>query len=196
MQPKIAAILIGVFGLLLFVNVFALIHNALRGRHASLVTLFGGLWGSIGFALTPRLRSLWWLPILVEPGTMIVLFGLPSIAIEQWKRSRFNLLVTYRARDFRRQIAITLFQRGIYTLVIQVDLEKGELGMTKCGTTGNWRRVEGDLILDFGDQQAVLSVMGQGRDEWLLQSQGVPSRESKPDLSLGGLRFECDESLS
>lgn len=196
MQPKIAAILIGVFGLLLIVNLFALLDNALRGRHASLVPLLGGMWGAIGFALTPRLRSLWWIPILIEPGTVILFFALPYIAIDGWKRSRFNLLATYRARDSRRQIAIKLFQRGVYTLVIQVDPEKGELGMTECGTTGNWRRDEGALFLEFGDQQAVLSVMGQGRDEWLLQSQGVPSWESKPDLSLGGLHFERDEGLS
>ena len=87
---------------------------------------------------------------------MVLLFLLPGIAIEAWKISRLNLVAVVPSQRARRRITIMLFHRRIYTLAIEIERRKGELGVTIFSTTGDWRREEDALILGSGDHQAGL----------------------------------------
>ncbi len=65
-------ILILAFGLSAFGHAFCLIRYLASRKPFSVIPLFGGLMGCVGFALAPSidLNRIWWAPLLLDYGSV------------------------------------------------------------------------------------------------------------------------------
>ncbi len=192
MVAKLAFLLIGLFVALTLVNVAVVLANAITRRHSSMVFLFGGFLGAAGFFLTPRLRPYAWLPPLLDPATMALLFALPRLLNEFWETSRFNLLSRYTGRRGIQQVNLCLFRKGVFVLRQSFARPSGEFGIVESSTIGTWQREEDQIILRIGEQTAVFEIVPSSSGRTIRQFVGFSSLESNPEQSLAAIDLSRD----
>lgn len=197
MTPKIASLLIAIFAFVALSNNTILLGNILGRRSGSMIFLFGGFFGAGGFLLLSPLRPYAWLPLLLDPATLLFLaYGLPRLLHELWRTSRSNLIATYTGRNGIREVQLRLYRRQIFLLHQTFSRSLGEFGVTETSTIGSWHSEDDRFILRFGDQMAMFEPIATGETRTIRQCVGFPSYENDPDRSLAGIEFirKADDS--
>jgi hypothetical protein len=124
--------------------------------------------------------------LLLDPSSVAFLaYALPVLVAETWRYSRINLMSRYVARpDARRTVTLSLYKKGF---LLQQDFRQAprEPGLLGAHTPGRWREMPGQIVLQFGEKQAVFSKEGGG-----LRHALGDLYEQNPELSLTGLVFE------
>jgi hypothetical protein len=192
MIAMLALVLIGLFVALTLANAALLLAGAFSRRHFSVIPLFGGLLGAVGFLLAPRLRPYAWLPLLLDPGTAILLVALPWLLNDLWRTSRFNLLFRYTGSHDVQAVQLCLFRKGVFTLRLSFSRPPDQSGFTELSIIGTWQWEEDRLVLRFGEQTAVFEGVPSGGGPTIRQCVGFPSFESDPEHSLASIELSRD----
>jgi len=68
----ISIVLVAIFTLITVANCFCLVRFVLKGTNFSVIPFLGGILGGAGFFLapSPTLRHLWWLPSILDYGSV------------------------------------------------------------------------------------------------------------------------------
>jgi hypothetical protein len=192
MIAMLALVLIGLFIALALANVVMLLAGAFSRRHFSVIPLFGGLLGAVGFLLIPRLRPYAWLPLLLDPGTAFSLVAIPWLLNEVWQTSRFNLLFRYTGSRGVRAVNLCLFRKGVFTLRLSFSRPPDQSGFAELSIIGTWQWDEDRLVLRFGEQTAVFEGVPSGGGQTIRQSAGFLSFEGDPEQSLAAFELSRD----
>jgi hypothetical protein len=179
----IAAVSIALGGLVALGNWWNVFLSYHTKRFHSPVPLIGaGLLGS-GMYVLPATRPYCWAALILDVGTLALLFAVPQIVRDACGTSRFNLVSEYVAQTSTRAVYLRLFRRGIFT--VRQQLHRGLI----ISRVGEWRR-EGDrLTFCLGDESAVFDVVRDIPTEMLRQAVGFPSWEKHQEFSLADIKF-------
>ena len=184
MSERLAPVLIGIFAASAVLNIAILIGNVVLGRRSSMIFLFEGVFGAVGFLLVSELRPFAWLPLLLEPSTF---WGLPRLLHEMWSTSRFNLVAAYEVRSGVRDVSLRLYRNGIFVLKQSFD-PSPHSRLLELSVTGSWERDGNRVLLGIGSETAIFEIIPSvGDGEVLLQQLGFASYEESAELALGGL---------
>jgi hypothetical protein len=181
----IALVLMTLGGLIAAMNWLTIFQSWRTGRFCSAIPLIGGLFLGVGMLLLPSTRPYAWAAAPLDYGTVITVLSLPYIVYMFWSVSRFNLLEEYTGQLGIQTVHLRLFRRRIFT--IEQHFHR-EYGMTSVGTTGEWEREQGRLLLRRGGQSAVLVSSLDGEPESLRLTNGFPDREGT-ELSLADIEL-------
>ena len=196
MAYKVPAFLVILFfAWVLTVNVITVVSTAFKGRGGSFVPLIGGLSGAIGFALTPRLQHLWWIPPLIEPGTVAGLLAVPWIIRESWASSRWNRVALYAGRKAGRQVTLSLFRENQYSIVVREENPHETPVISGMGRSGTWQRHDDNLVLQFGIHEASFQIHREDGRETLLQSKMFADLEVVSLLNFAGIPLVGDSEV-
>lgn len=180
-------------GLIVVFNWYSIYASRRYGRFVSPIPIAGAVClvaGLCGFDMT---RSYAWIGVIVDYGTMSLVFvGIPVIVIQAWEVSRLNLLHSFAADVAGRRYEIRLFRRAIATIKCEYEPPAlcNDFG-ARCrsiGFVGRWHEQgDGFCIEGFAEDRVV----------WLRDVDGCyrtvesnyPSDAKYPYDKLDGLRF-------
>ncbi len=170
-------------------NWYTLFAYLCKGRHSSVVPLFGAILLGSGMAIIPQTRPFAWLAVIADYGTLILIISLPRLAYAFWSTSIVNRIAVFRADDAERRIQIKLFRRGI--AIIQATFNQPlttgaggfAIGLSWMGT---WKFADGGYSVTgySSDRRLLIS-----RDNGAFKTRELgypPAKESRHD-SLDGL---------
>lgn len=194
MTAMTVALLIGIFGLLAFLNLSCFVSTYVTGKYSSTVPLIGGLSGCIGFLLLPKLRAYAVLPLILDVGTAILLLAAPKICRELWQTSRFNLLKEYVGRKSgQKNVTIKLFKRGI--LIVEQSFVGNKIyradnvSLVHMSNLGKWAERECKLEFQIAGKKALFAIAGSKKLEKILQLEGFDFYEKDEATSLKNIEF-------
>jgi hypothetical protein len=189
MTHTVAAVLMALGGLVAFANWLSVYWSYHTKRFHSAVPLLGAALLGAGMFGLPATRPYCWIALIVDYGTLAMLFALPRLVQEIWATSRFNLLGEYLGQTGRKNVSLRLFRHGIFTIRLELNRPSGECGIVGRGTIGTWQRDGKRLTLLVEQESAVFDVMGDAPKEKLRQSVGFPSWENSHEISLANIDF-------
>ena len=105
-----ALLLIG--GLIAVLNLCNALYSWRTGRFRSRVPLLGAVFGMAGCLLYPPLRPYAWLPLLLDVGTLELLWNLPAIVRRERQYARALLQAEYRLVEASHRVTLSLFKSG------------------------------------------------------------------------------------
>jgi hypothetical protein len=132
-----------------------------------------------------------WAPmaLVLDCGTLSLLFASPLLIREAWNTSLINLVQEYRAEKGEKEARLRLFRNGRFTIRLERRCVDQQPGFVARGTAGTWR-VDGDHIeLTVGQESARFQIDRSGNVQKLRQSAGFVSWESREESSLAKMIF-------
>ena len=93
----------------------------------------------------------WWLiPIawMTDLGTLVLLWYLPRIIMEEWKTSRFTCVLRLKGRVNNARAVLTFHSSGKYLIEKKWILQKGELGTLEMGEVGMYTKTANGFLLE------------------------------------------------
>jgi hypothetical protein len=120
----IGSILLG--GFFAAMNWATVIETRRTGRFHSAVPLFGALFLGIGLAILPRTRHFAWMAIVLDYGTLVLLYCAPRLVREFWETSRYNLVAEYQGERGTTTACIKLYQRSIVVIKFESNLSQAK----------------------------------------------------------------------
>ena len=193
MIERAAVLLIGIFAFLTLANIAILLSNVVFRQRSSMIFLFGGLFGAVGFLLMPSLRCYAWLPPLVDPASAaFLIYGLPGLLQELWRTSRFNLVSEYAGRSGIREVQLCLYHKQIFVLRQSFARSPGELGVVGHSIVGSWHKEDDRLLLQFGDQIAAFEPLSCDGGRSIRQCGEASLCETNLELSLSEIELVCE----
>lgn len=105
-----AFLLIG--SLIAALNLCNALYSWRTGRFHSRVPLLGAIFGIVGCILYPPLRPYAWLPLLLDVGTLELLWNLPAIVRRERQYAPALLQTEYRLVEAGRCVTLSLFRSG------------------------------------------------------------------------------------
>ncbi len=194
MTATLAIFLVGIFGLLAFLNLACWVSTYVTHKYSSTISLIGGVSGCIGFLLLPKLRAYALLPLILDVGTATLIFAAPKICRELWQTSRFNLLKEYVGRmSGQRNVTIKLFKRGI--LIIEQSFigntfdRADNLSLVHMSNLGKWAKRECKLEFQIAGKKALFAIVDSKELEKVLQIEGFDFYEKEEATSLKNIEF-------
>ena len=179
----VATALIVVFALVAFANWMILATCLkLNGRHSSMVLLFVGFLGAVGFLMVPTLHRWAWLPLVLDPGMPIGVVGLPQLLRDLWQTASFNLVRSFEAENGRERARLELYRRGILVYRWTIDRPPTEEGMTGMSRPGTWSEKGDQLRLDLDGRPILMETRASGSAVILRRSAESSSGHDFPDL--------------
>lgn len=185
----IAAALMGLGGLIAFLNWWSIYWSHRTKKFHSVIPLFGALLLGAGMFLLPATRRYCWTAVILDYGTLAFLFAVPRLVQELWSTGRFNLVSEYVARAARTTARLRLFRRGVFTTRVEVRRTAGECGVISIGNIGRWQREGNRLTLHTQWESAVFEVIRDVPTVALRQLNGFPSWKDTGDHSLAAVEF-------
>ncbi len=176
-------------GYIAAMNWMTVIESYRTGRFHSAIPLFGALFLGIGLAILPQTRHFAWTAILLDYGTLLLLYCFPRLIREFWKTSRHNLAAVYRGERGTTTACIKLYRRSILVIEFDFKLAPGETGTTSLSVVGTWTQESQRLLLQVGDSTALFAVQTQDGQE-LAHQQSGSLWEDNNTLSLVGMEFQ------
>ena len=183
-----AAILIGLGGFIAIMNWASVIATRRTGRFHSTVPLVGAVFLAAGLALLPATRNYAWAAILVDYGTLILLYSLPRLVREAWETSRYNLLAEYRGVRGIMTAQVSLYLGDICIIRHDMKRASGESGMASMSRVGTWSQNGQRLVLQVGDTSAQFEVVTEAEGEVLRQVSGFSGETRELSLADVDLR--------
>jgi hypothetical protein len=180
-------------GVIALSNWFCLYKRHRIGRGYSSVPLIGGVLLVTGMWMLPATRPYAWAGIFLDYGTLNFALGLPRLANELWRTSRFNLLTEYVGHRGSMAAHLRLFRKGHFTLVQRIDRPPGTMGIIKRSMPGTWQPEGNRVILRHGAEMAILEVL-EKEPEALQWTAGFPSTERNEELSLAGVILRAGQA--
>ena len=80
--PIAGAVCLLISAIVIATNWIGMLRNFFFKRPYSMIPLIGGLIGAIGFLMFARLRSVFWLPLLADPGCAM----LATTLLLRWRK--------------------------------------------------------------------------------------------------------------
>ncbi len=194
MTAMTATFLIGIFGLLAFLNLACWVSTYVTRKYSSTIPLIGGVSGCIGFLLLPKLRAYALLPLFLDVGTATLILVAPKICRELWQTSRFNLLKEYIGRKSgQKNVTIKLFKRGI--LIIEQSFvgnkfdRADNVSLVHISNLGEWAERECKLEFQIAGKKALFAIAGSKELEKIWQIEGFDYYEKDEATSLKNIEF-------
>jgi hypothetical protein len=189
MAVAIAVTLMAFGGLIAFGNWWNIYWTYHTKRFHSPVPLLGAALLGMGMFILSATRPYCWTALVLDYGTLALLFASPRIVREAWGTSRFNLVSEYLGKTGVKTAWLRLFRRGIFTIRLELHRQPGEYGLISTGTVGTWQREGKSVTLSTGQESAIFDVMRDAPKETLHQSVGFPGWERSHDHSLANIDF-------
>jgi hypothetical protein len=89
----------------------------------------------------------YFLPWIIDFGTILFFFATPRIFKDWWQTSRFTRLATYVDRRDNVEVKLSLHQNQIYLLQKKFHRQKGEFGMSEFSEVGHYEESPTTIIL-------------------------------------------------
>lgn len=181
----VAAVLIGVGGIIVVLNLWTVIRNLSGKQYRSPIVLLGAAFLGAGMFILPATRPHFWSALIFDYATLMVLLGLiPNM----WSDSIFNLVGEYLGETATKRVWLRLYRRGIFS----VEWERREpwkAGPIVGSGTDGWHRDGPRLTLNRANESAIFDLVPDATKETFRQSVGFPSLESRDDTSLAQIDF-------
>jgi hypothetical protein len=178
--------LLGIACFLALVNWILILDDRTRRRDASLLPGPGLLAGLAYFALNPSRWRLAW-SILLDPGTLMLLAGLPALVLKIWRTGRINLLESHVGRDGCQTVRLNLYRSGDFVLLQTRGRPEGEVGWVALSTPGRWGREGTTLLLHIGVERAEYEAIEADGTPAFRPIPGFPMFEADPTQALAGI---------
>jgi len=176
----IAIALLAFAALVALMNWVGVIGN-LRSRQwrHSLVPFVGAIFAAVGISFLLPHKSPWiWATLLLDPGTVSGVLGLPFLLREMYRYSRLNLQAEYAGPQHR----LRLYRHGGFFLDYQPPQPWNFPVQTGCG--GNRSRAPNGLLLSFSPSEKVLLVFGDAADSRVLNGALLAARMGLSNATL------------
>ena len=183
-----AIIFIAMGGYVVVYNWASVVQSHRTGRFHSAVPLIGAVFLGAGLAMLLRTRSYALLSILVDYGTLILLYSSPKLVRQFWETSRFNLLAEYKAAAGAVTTQISLYRTGKFVILHERQWIPGETGWVSLSNVGEWKQTSQHLTLTSGDKTAEFAPDVKDGVEYLRQISGS-LWEDNTELSSAGMAF-------
>ena len=188
----LGVLLISFGGFIALMNWLAPIQSKLKGRHVSMVPLFGSVFIAAGiYSVTDSF--LWSLiAIPVDLGTLMFFLGLPWLFKELWKTSSFNELVNFYANDNGREVLISLYKNNVVSIHIEFNNTVKPIDSiaipVSAGFEGKWQLL-GDDFLIFEFSQGRKLELNADNDNFFCIETCIEADAEKHTL-MGNLTFK------
>lgn len=180
----VAAVLIGVGGIIVVLNWWTILQNSRGKRYRSPIVLLGTAFLGAGMFILPATRWYFWSALILDFGTLMVLLGLIT---EMW-RGRRILVHEYFGETATKRVCLRLYRRGIFSIELQ-RREPWKAGPIVGSDTDGWQREGPRLTLSRAKESAIFDLVPDATRETFRQSVGFPSLESRDDTSLANIDF-------
>jgi hypothetical protein len=180
----VAAVLIGVGGIIVVLNWWTILQNSRGKQYRSPIVLLGTAFLGAGMFILPATRWYFWSALILDFGTLMVLLGLIT---EMW-RGRRILVHEYFGETATKRVCLRLYRRGIFSIEWQ-RREPWKAGPIVGSDTDGWQREGPRLTLSRAKESAIFDLVPDATRETFRQSVGFPSLESRDDTSLANIDF-------
>ncbi len=133
----LGSIFVFIFYLGLFIELMVYLTEK-RDSSLIIIPLVGPIFLNLGQWLLGVDWYWFFLPWLLDGGTILFCFATPRIFNDWWQTSRFTRLATYVDRHDNVEVKLTLHQNQIYLLQKKLHRQKGEFGMSEFGEVGHY----------------------------------------------------------
>ena len=138
------------------VNALAAWQTYVQGRYASIVPLLGALFGVAGFFCFPVLRPWFWVPVILDFGSLHLLLAVPTPAAECWRTSHWNLVQELDSTSADGWVArIRLYKGRNFVLLVRWEIRPEDAGWIEIRRVGNWV-AEGKRLLLQGEESTLV----------------------------------------
>lgn len=161
MTHPIATAFLVLWLLFLLVNARSCYRTHVKKQFTSSIPLVGGLFGMVGFLLTPELKWWCWLAVLMDYGSVVLLLALPKVAGELWQTSSINLINEFIGEDGSREVRIKLYKSGVFVIKHRIGRPKDEPGLIASSDIGTWWDSGGAISLTLRGDSVLLSQDGE-----------------------------------
>lgn len=180
----VAAVLIGVGGIIVVLNLWTITQNRLGKPYRSPIVLLGAAFLGAGMFILPATRWYFWSALILDFATLMVLLGLIT---EMW-RGRRILVHEYVGETATKRVCLRLYRRGIFSIEWQ-RREPWKASPIVGSDTDGWQREGPRLTLSRAKESAIFDLVPDATRETFRQSVGFPSLESRDDTSLAKIDF-------
>lgn len=189
----LAAIALVIGGLLIISNGYSIYASRKSGRYVSPVPLIAALFLGVGLFGFEQTRPYAWVGIVIDYGTIILIFAIPKLLWESWMLSSFNLVHRFSSETDERRDDIKLFKRRKFTINTKYDPpvpsdEHGTLAVSK-GRTGTWRQ-EGEVYLLEGYEKDYVLKILKDHDQFKSEEENYPKNREFQYDRLGNLKLK------
>lgn len=184
------ALLLG--GLISFFNWYSIYASRKSGKSVSSVPLIGAIFLVLGFLGYRQTRSYAWLGVIIDYGTLSLIYVLPRLICEAWKTSSVNLLHRFTVENDGRYTDIRLFRNSVFTIrcVHKPAVPCNDYGalVQSYHFIGKWHQ-QGDFFhLDGYGNGRVLEIQKAG-EHFATTEQNYPTNKKFPYDKLHGLEL-------
>ena len=173
----------GVFSLFNWASIFV----STQSRFVSPALFAGTAPLLIGLLLLPETRSLWWIAVLADYGTLSLLLAIPWLVREGWSTSSFRLAEELFHQSQGLQVTIRLYRSSVALLEISQpmrDLQDPEPHLVLNRLRGQWESEKNEVRISQyqGDR---LLILRPTREQSLLTQELNAAGEETKDILYG-----------
>jgi hypothetical protein len=174
-------------------NWYSIYASRKSNRFVTTIPFFGGALlfaGLMGFTQT---RPYALLGFILDYGTLIIIYSIPTFIKETWHTSSFNLKHMFTSEDGGRKDDIRLFKNSNFTIrcihkpLVQCD-EHGAL-IQGYGFEGKWLELEGTFRLEGYSGERVLEIRKE-ETGFITIEQNYPQDKKFNYDKLGGRKLQ------
>lgn len=180
-----AALLIGIGGFIVVLNLWTVIRNLSGKQYRSPIVLLGGAFLGAGMFILPAARPYFWSALIFDYATLMVVLGLISHVRSD---GIFNLVGEYLGETATKRVWLRLYRHGIFSVEWE-SREPWKAGPIVSSGRDGWYRDGPRLILNRATESAVFDLVPEATKETFRQSVGFPSLESRGGTSLAQIDF-------
>ena len=182
--------------LLVLSGIFLLLNVGATLTRRSRIPLLGAAFGVTACLMHPDLRPYFWLPIVLDLGTLEMIFTLPATIRREKRYGIRQRLAEFAFDEPTRRISLELFASGACRMKFQFKRAAGETGLITAEQVGTWK-VGGNkrgrwlnLTISEGDPGHYAFATSTDPVQLLCQRENHPLPVREPAARLSGCTLE------